>query len=156
MERRDARLEIRREPVQVLIDQFQCFSEAGRKSVFELGREYARLGREAALKAIGRIAEEGRRMAAIERKENVIPQLARERTTRDAAFNIAFIPTSRPEIQVTGGTMDMKYIPGSLQMDWEIHTTAEFDATLHKVEIYMRQWPELHIEVVGKNVDRQV
>jgi hypothetical protein len=156
MERRDPRLEIRREPVQVLIDQSRCFAEAGRKSIHELGREYARLGREAALEAIGRIAEEGGRMVAIERKENVIPQLSRERTNRDAAFNIAFIPSSRPEIQVTGGNLDMEYIPGSIQMDWEIHTRAEFDATLHRVDIYMRQWPELHIEVVGKNLDRQV
>ncbi|MGI6707485.1 MAG: DUF6470 family protein [Clostridia bacterium] len=156
MKRRDGRLEIRREPVQVLIDQSRCFAEAGRKPISEMGKEYARLGREAALEAIGRIAEEGRRLMAIEKKENVISQIARERMTRDASFNIAFIPSSRPEIRMMGGTLDIEYIPGFIQMDWEIHTTAEFDATLHKVDIYMRQWPELHIEVVGKNLNRQV
>lgn len=139
----------------VQIDQSACFAEAGLKGSQELSREYAEMGRQAALEAIGRIVEEGNTMARTPWSvslRTILANLVQERHPLFVDFNVKFIPQSRPDIEWT---------PGYLNIDWSLGG-AEIGYTpskpLHqytpgKAEVYIRQRNELKIEYI---VDEKV
>lgn len=143
---------IDRELPKVLIDQSQPFSEAGRKSWAEFAAEYAQLGRQQALESIGRIVEDGNRMAQIQnRMPDAIPEIALKNSTpKQHEFDFALMPTSRPKIEVTG----------YLNIDWQLggveysYTPRKPVADYHpgKAEIYMKQYPKTEIRYIDNRV----
>jgi hypothetical protein len=146
----DLGLEI--EKPRVIIDQSQCFSEAGLKGIFELTEENAQLAQQAALEAIGNYATEGTRLAQIETRVNVIAEIGAEKLLPEPAeINIKFIPQSRPKIDVVGG---VKFNPQMGKVDINIQANRpKIDVKNGSVEIFMLQKPEFHFEFVGNNLD---
>lgn len=136
----------------VIIDQHQCFAEAGLKSVFELTREYAQMGRQKVLEAIANMNQEGDRLSDI--RENMppaIPEIAKSKIGgEEKQFNIDTIPKSRPKIDVEG----------YLNISWEIGGTninyisqkPIINIEKNKVEIYLRQRPKLDIRYIDERV----
>lgn len=110
IEHQDARMFVEREFTVVEIDQSACFAEAGLKNALELSRENAELGRQAVLEGTARRAEEGDMLANIEAGFSAIAEIAAQNMDTAKDFNIAFIPQSRPVINVTG----------SFRINWEM------------------------------------
>lgn len=142
-------LKIDQEFPQVRIDQSRCFAEAGLKKPLELTAEFAARGREKALEAIGRISEEGDRLADFH-LGNPIPDIAIENAYPEYDFNYTAIPQSRPQIDFTG----------HFHMDWQIKKPeinyiprkAITQYTPGKANIHMAQWPEINIKYIDKKV----
>jgi hypothetical protein len=98
----NAKLEIQRDPPRVLIDQYQCFAEAGLKNNYDLLKDVSMRAYQHIMEHIGQIAEDGRRLAAIEKGGNPIAEIAARDAFPVHEFGIGFIPQSRPRIDVTG------------------------------------------------------
>lgn len=140
----------------VHIDQTQCFAESGLKPVLQLAREFYQEGLKAALEATGRIAEEGTRLLRIEDGGNPIADIAYERAYREYQFNMVQMPKSRPKIEWDMGYLNINWKINPAKIEWETYTTASFDVIPHKVDIYMKEWPDIEIRYVGNNMDQKV
>ncbi|MDP9750553.1 MULTISPECIES: DUF6470 family protein [Thermoanaerobacter] len=149
-----AKMEIDRKLPQVHIDQYQCFYEAGLKSIFDLVYDEAQRSKQIALEAIGKIAEDGDILASIENHQDAIVKLSEEALIQDIDFNVDLIPKSRPKI----------WFEGYLKINWELGGV-KIKAIPHKpqisvipahVNIYMRQYPSIKIQYVGNNLDRRI
>lgn len=156
IEQRPPELTIDRKPPKVYIDQTQCFAESGLKPALQLASDFYREGLQAVLEGIGRIAREGTRLVQIEKGGNPIAEIAYEKSQRNYEFNMVQMPKSRPEIQWDPGHLNIEWKPNPPKIEWETHTTAQISATRHRVDIYMRQWPDIKIEYVGNNVDNRI
>ena len=143
---------IRSEKPKVIIDQYQCFAESGLKNVMDLTREAAQLGRQAAMQAIARIAEDGNRLAQVENKmPDAIPELAEKNAwAPERVYDIATMPMSRPKIDVVG----------SIDIQWEMgkvnHTYTPRKPVVNyipgKVDIYLKQKPSIEIRYIDEKV----
>jgi len=159
IEKQNARLELHQEHAKVsistekpriLIDQYQCFAEAGRMNNSDLAKETSQKAYNQVMKFIGETARDGYTLAAIERGGNPIADIAVRKAYPQKEFNIAFIPRSRPEIEVVGSVNTSwdkngegvnnvvrgNYIPGY----------ANSDFTPAKVNIYVKQYPSIDIK----------
>ncbi len=150
------RINISTEKPRVLIDQSQCFAEAGLKSSRELSREAAQRGYQQVMKFIGQTASDGYALAEIEKGGNPITSIAVRRAYPQRQFGLDFIPKSRPKIEVTGSVntkwdrsgegvhngVEGSYSPGYVRLD--------FEPT--KFKIYVKQYPSVDINYES-NVD---
>lgn len=152
-----ADLKITTEHGKIYIDQSQCFSEVGLKTALELAHDFYDESLMVGLDAIGEMSEQGDRLMRIEEGKDAIADIAVEAMHRDEMeLNIDIAPKSRPNIHVKEGRVDIDVIPMSAEIDWQVHTKANINATRHKVDIYMDIWPDIKFEYVGKNVDREI
>lgn len=145
-----AKMVIDRKPGILEIDQEQARYEVNLKTPSAFSEDYAEYGRNEALQAIAEIAEKGNRMASIKNKGDAIVEMATEKTLKPPPdYNIAFIPSY--------GSVKIDYSPTELQINWNIGGT-EINIIpknpIHnyqpgKTEVYMSEWPELQIDVLG-------
>ncbi|NLC45123.1 MAG: hypothetical protein GX783_12690 [Clostridiales bacterium] len=151
MSQQHVKVEISRELPRVLIDQYQCFAEAGLKNNMDLLKEAAYLARQQAMEYIGKVASDGDVLAAIENGGNPIAYFAERDAYPEKEFNMVTMPTSRPRFEVVG---DVRYNvrPGGVQYDFE-RGNVEIEATPPELNIYLRQKPFVKFEFVGKNMD---
>jgi len=156
IEQRPPEVIIDRKLPKVYIDQTQCFAESGLKPVLQLAREFYQNGLKAALEATGRIAEEGTRLVRIEDGGNPIADIAYEKGYREYQLTMVQMPKSRPKIEWDPGYVNIHWKLNPARIEWEVHTMAEIDVIPHKVDIYMRQWPDIEIRYVGENVDQRI
>jgi len=142
-----ASLNIDREIPRVIIDQYQCFAEAGLKNLEDFTKEYAELGRQGVLEGIGRRATEGNMMAEFE-KGNPISKIAEQNAFPIYDYNINFIPKSRPKIEVKGylnidvelGKVIVNYKPNKPEIKYK-HGNIEF---------YLRQKGNIKIRYIDE------
>ncbi|MGO0121826.1 DUF6470 family protein [Desulfothermobacter acidiphilus] len=80
----------------VSIDQSQCWRELGLLSPWDIGTEGAKEGKKAALEAIGRWAEEGDYLAAIEKGNSVADLVAKIPELPELILDL--LPHTRPKI----------------------------------------------------------
>jgi hypothetical protein len=143
-----AELYIEKELPKVIIDQYQCFAEAGLKKPIDLAKDNSQWSYECFLEGIAMYNEEGNMMAKIENGANPLPSIGENRAFPRYDFNIDFIPKSRPKIDVTG----------YLKIDWNIKKPIinyevrkpTIDFQRGKVEIFMRQWPSIEINYIDE------
>lgn len=150
LHQKHAKVNITTEKPLVTIDQYECFAEAGLKGNYDLSREAAQLGYQRVMDFIGESVSEGYALAAIERGGNPIASIAAGRAYPEKNFALAFIPQSRPKIDVTG----------SMKIQWDrngegAHNGVEGNyvqghANIHfepaKINIYVKQYPSINIE----------
>lgn len=149
---RDPQLFIQQEDPVVLIDQRQCFSEAGLKSTREITQKYAAKGKQAALRAAAEISREGRQMANIQNGV-VIGRLAKQKSRpKERQFNFDMIPKSRPKIDVRRGETRFNFQKGEVAVDAP-DRPVRIDYNPGDVKIYLRQKDYIRIDYVGKQVD---
>lgn len=149
------RVEIDSEPIQVQIDQYQCFAEAGLKNFLDLTKEGAQIAKNKAMQGIERIVSQGNALAAIHQGGNPIADQAEENAFHldDAEFNFDLIPKSRPKIDFIGGEVDIKVIEGKVNPKVKVNKPI-VDYTRGKVEIYLKQKNSINIEYVGKKFNQ--
>ncbi|MGB9679521.1 MAG: DUF6470 family protein [Thermoanaerobacteraceae bacterium] len=153
IEQIQAKMEIDQKLPQVHIDQYQCFYEAGLKSIFDLIHDEAARSRQLGLEAIGEKVEEGHILSSIQNHENAIAELAKKARIKQASFNVDLIPKSRPQI----------WFEGYLNINWQLGKAKinitpqkpEISATPSNINIYMLKYPSLDIEIAGNKFDKK-
>jgi len=145
-----AKVNITTEKPKVLIDQYECFAEAGLKNNFDFAKEAAQLGYQRVMSFIGETAQDGDLLAAIEKGGNPIADIAAREAFPQKYFGLAFIPESRPKIDVTGSVdiqwdrnwegvntgVEGKFHPGYVNINYEPS----------KISIYVKQYPSVDIK----------
>lgn len=150
LEHRDVRMFVEREPTVVQIDQSACFAEAGLKNALELSRENAEMGRMAVLEGIARRADEGNMLAGIETGVSAIAEIAAQNLDTAKDFTIAFIPQSRPTINITG-SFYLRWEIGGVDANYQPRYP-EIEYTPGNVGIYLRQQGDIEIHYVDEKV----
>ncbi len=108
LKQKQPKMNIETEPLVVMIDQYQCFAEAGLKNISDFAREQGQKGLQSVTAYTGKIASDGDAMARIGYRANIMINIAKNSAIKKRDFNVDFIPKSRPKITVTGGTVDLK------------------------------------------------
>jgi len=103
------KLDIHTELPRVVIDQYECFATSGLMGPVNLTREAAQRAMQQALAYTSKVAADGDAMAAIENKQNPLPEIAWRDGYTLHEFEIDYIPKARPKITVVGG--DIKITP---------------------------------------------
>ncbi len=147
-----AKMEIDREAPKVIIDQYQCFAEAGLKNIEDLMKEHVQLSKQATMKAIARIAADGNRLAEVQNDmPSAIPELAEKNSwTEQKQFGFDLIPKSRPKIDVTGH-LNIHWNLNGAKIDYRPQKPI-VDIQKNKVNIYMKQWPSIDIRYVDERL----
>lgn len=148
----EPKLDIHTEHVQVQIDQQQCFNESGLKDFATLTRDNAMEASQAAFQGIARRVSEGNMLADVKNGGNVIAEIAFNNSFTNHVFDIGTMPRSRPKIDFVGGTVDIRVVEGSVDIEARAYKPV-IDVQVGDVEIYMRQNPEIEFEYVGKELD---
>jgi hypothetical protein len=157
LHQKHAKVNIETELPKVLIDQYECFASAGLKNNYDLISEIAQRAKQNAIDFIGKTAEDGRLLAAIEKGGNPIAQIAKRDAYPEHEFILDFIPKARPKIEVTGDIkmdpernsegvnngVEINYVPGSLNIDF----------TPAKINFNVLQYPSISIKYLGNNID---
>ncbi len=165
IETRNARLEFKQkhakvnittEKPKVLIDQYECFAEAGLKGNYDFTKEATQRAYQQVMEFIGKTASDGNTLAAIENGGNPMKAIAVRDAYPKYEFGLGFIPKSRPKIEVTGSVnidwernwegvnngVDGTYTPGSVNIDFEPA----------KINMYVKQYPSVDIRYEN-NID---
>ena len=145
------KMKIEKEDSKVQIDQSVCFSEANLKSIFELIKHSAQMGKQKSMEAIGRISSEGDAMMKIENGGNIIANMARRNSINEKNFDITFIPKSRPTITVTEPTLNIDFQGGKTNIDVNVNKV-DIKYNPGKVDAYLRQKNSINIEYVNEEV----
>lgn len=142
-----------RELPRVLIDQSACFQECGLKPPSVVAAEAAQLARQKALEYMAIMAAEGDRLGQIENAgEDAIGELSLESMERENSteWNIAFIPQSRPQYEVTGHLkIDWQVLEGGIKYQQQ---HPQFKFRPWTTEIYLRQHGEIKIRYLDERV----
>lgn len=136
------------------IDQTRAWDALGRTNILVVMDRIYSQARDIALEAIGRIAEDGDRMAAIHTKEDVIPALAERVRVSFPEMQYAGEPSydnvdityekRKPEIQAERGGVEINTHPNPPEIQYH----------RGKLEIYMRQYP--NVEIIPPMIDTRV
>jgi hypothetical protein len=161
MESRAARLEVHQEHAAVIIEtqkpvleisQYQARAQLGYKSTGDVVLELSQLGKQKAMEYIANKVEEGNRLKAIEKGGNAIREIAIDKAWPEKQRQGGYTPIVGPEFHATPGDVmvttpqvenpvhigyEAEFIPGELDIQY----------MPAKVEIYMRQYPEINIDV---------
>ena len=123
---RDRRgLQIRSQPIRVNIDTFEARS------------------------SIAVLAQEGRMMMEAKIDQDVIPQLAQQKTVdQPAQLGIQFLPEVGPDISWTGGEMSIRYEMDKLNFDWRMNQM-QFTFVPGDIEFKVTQQPDVVIKYIG-------
>lgn len=150
------KVQIKTTDPKIKIDQKQCFAEAGIKSPIECSRENSQIARSAAMQGIARRADEGNQLADIHLGgDPIVEQAAASGDIFLREFVFGFIPKSRPKIDVVEGKVDVKYIPGKVNLNVKVNKPI-LNVNHGKVDIYMKQWPDIKIEYFGESLDTKL
>ncbi len=143
---REAKIGIKTEQAQIQIDstmpkvnidQSQCFSESGLKSMAELTADYASKGIGKMYQGVARIVAQGNQLAQI--GSNPIPEQAKYNAYGqfEHSFGIVTMPRSRPDVILIKGQLDIG-VTGDVNLNYQPGAMdAQYNAG--KVEVYLAQ-----------------
>lgn len=161
MESRSARLEMHQEHAAISIktqkpvleiSQYESMAQMGYKKTGDVALELAQLGKQKAMEYIANKTAEGNRLKSIENGGNPIREIAIEKAWPQKQRQGGYTPIVGPEFHATPGEVfitpppvnnpthigyEADFIPGELNIQYNPA----------KLEIYMRQYPEINIDV---------
>ena len=146
---RDRRgLQIRSQPIRVTIDTFEARSSIVPTPAQSI-QQGAAQGQRAAYEATAVLAQEGRMMMEAKIDQDVIPQLAQQKTVdQPAQLGIQFLPEVGPDISWTGGEMSIRYEMDKLNFDWRMNQM-QFTFVPGDIEFKVTQQPDVVIKYIG-------
>ena len=146
---RDRRgLQIRSQPIRVNIDTFEARSSIV-PTTAQSTQQGAAQGQRAAYEATAVLAQEGRMMMEAKIDQDVIPQLAQQKTVdQPAQLGIQFLPEVGPDISWTGGEMSIRYEMDKLNFDWRMNQM-QFTFVPGDIEFKVTQQPDVVIKYIG-------
>lgn len=146
---RDRRgLQISSQPIRVNIDTFEARSSIVPTTAQSI-QQGAAQGQRAAYEATAVLAQEGRMMMEAKIDQDVIPQLAQQKTVdQPAQLGIQFLPEVGPDISWTGGEMSIRYEMDKLNFDWRMNQM-QFTFVPGDIEFKVTQQPDVVIKYIG-------
>ena len=146
---RDRRgLQIRSQPIRVNIDTFEARSSIVPTTAQSI-QQGAAQGQRAAYEATAVLAQEGRMMMEAKIDQDVIPQLAQQKTVdQPAQLGIQFLPEVGPDISWTGGGKSIRYEMDKLNFDWRLNQM-QFTFVPGDIEFKVTQQPDVVIKYIG-------
>ena len=146
---RDRRgLQIRSQPIRVNIDTFEARSSIVPTTSQSI-QQGAAQGQRAAYEATAVLAQEGRMMMEAKIDQDVIHQLAQQKTVdQPAQLGIQFLPEVGPDISWTGGEMSIRYEMDKLNFDWRMNQM-QFTFVPGDIEFKVTQQPDVVIKYIG-------
>ena len=146
---RDRRgLQIRSQPIRGNIDTFEARSSIVPTTAQSI-QQGAAQGQRAAYEATAVLAQEGRMMMEAKIDQDVIPQLAQQKTVdQPAQLGIQFLPEVGPDISWTGGEMSIRYEMDKLNFDWRMNQM-QFTFVPGDIEFKVTQQPDVVIKYIG-------
>lgn len=151
-----ASLDIKQAKGTLSIDTSEAKANIDLRGPLRRTRDNAEYGYQKAMEAIAQIAQEGDRLAAIERGGNPIADIAFEESV--IYHNTEIIAAG----STVGDGIEIRYDLQPAKIDVEVHGK-QIDPVIHKpihnytpgkVEGYIRQWNSLQIDFVGLHVDK--
>ena len=143
-----ATLNIQSTPAKLTIDQTKAWEEMNLKHVFVLNREAAQKGKQAAVQATARIAQEGDELMKIEQKGSPIASQAKRNSEGpEPQFNIGWVPSpGSVKVYVSQGDVKIRFRAKPVKHDTQAQKVIH-DYQPGKVTTAMQQRPSLTIEV---------
>jgi hypothetical protein len=166
IEQPQAELNIRQEPavlsiqqarVELHLDASQARSNIGLMTPMQFSDSNAAYGKSQWLEAVGEMSQEGDVLMRIETRSNAVAELA---VDKGVLLKNGYVPPAASfdegvEVRIESKPAVIHVERRGMRMDPVIHLPVH-KYTPGKVEGYLRQWPKLHIEVVGLHVDRSM
>lgn len=146
-------LDIRTTRSQLKIDSTQARRDLGLLGPLESLEKYSRDGKQAALKRVSKVVQEGRQMmlsAGKGQRGAVFQQIAKQNhgPKRAGPYNIKFIPSiGSVKIDFTPGTVDVNVTPQKPRIDAKVNKPIH-DYTPGKVTHDVIQRPSIEIDVI--------
>jgi len=141
-------LSIKSRPIKLNIDSFEARNSITPTAMRKV-EEAAVNGTQAALAATATIARDGNMMVNIHLKDDVIAQLAAERTAPVLPdFNIRYLPDQPINMDWVPGALSIEYEMDKLNFDWQT-MKGEFQFTPANIELTIAEYPRVVIEYVG-------
>ncbi len=141
-------LNIRSQPIKVNLDTFEARNSVSPTTATVI-QQQAQAGVEGAYQATGVLARAGRMMMEAKINQDVIPQLAKQKTLgQPANLNINFLPSTGPDISWDGGEISIQYQMDKLNFDWRMEQMS-FTFVPGDIEFTMTQRPDVIIKYVG-------
>jgi hypothetical protein len=156
-----AKLNVRTETPQVIIDQHDAFASAGLMTNSGIIEEAAQLGKQQVLNYIGKTAEDGDRLAAIEKGGNPIADIAERDAFPEHEFGYDTIPKERPKIDIKGNLSFNPEPINDFGMRNGVRFTViagglRFSHTSAAIKIYIMQHPSIQMSYKGTKIDSYV
>ena len=141
-------LSIKSRPIKLNIDSFEARNSISPTSMRKV-EESAKLGNQTALNATATIAREGNMMVNIHLREDVIAQIAAEKTAPVMPdFNIRFVPEFPVNMDWIPSELSIEYEMDKLNFDWQTMRD-QFQFTPGTIELTIDEYPRVVIEYVG-------
>jgi hypothetical protein len=157
---RQAQIKLQNKHSKLLIDQYESFASAGLKNNADITAEAAQKGYQKFIAYVGKTAEDGDMLAAIEDGGNPIAYISKRDSSKTHVFGLDFIPKVGPkfDIKVTENNNPMlnaagyhngvegQYIPGNIKENF----------IPGQVDIYLRQNTSIKMKYIPNTIDYQV
>jgi hypothetical protein len=156
-----AKLNVRTETPQVIIDQHDAFASAGLMTNPGIIEDAAQRGKQQALDYIGKTAEDGDRLAAIEKGGNPIADIAERDAFPEHEFGYDIIPKQRPKIDVKGNLSFNPEPINDFGMRNGVRFTViqggvRFSYTPATIKVYLAQHPSIQMSYEGTKIDSYI
>lgn len=145
-------LNIQRTPAQIKIDSYEARASAGQKSAARLSQEFAGEGRSAGYEATRTYAEDGNYLMDSKGSKSAIADLTTSKMIRMPQTVMTFMPSVRPEISATPGSLSFDPTMDKLTFDWNINHKPQLEYVPGSIEFSVAQYPEVIIEYVGSPI----
>ncbi len=150
IQRHAPKLEMHTEHVRVLIDQTECFNEAGIKTMSAFMDDNVSYAKTQAMRGLGRMVDQGNQLADIGNGgSNPIPDQAAYNAFNlfNKETNMVTIPRSRPKFTIVGGKVHMNFKRGWIE-NKTIPVKPSIEYQRSKIEIYLEKRPSLEISQI--------
>lgn len=156
LRQKHAKVNIETELPKVHIDQYEAFASAGLKNYYDLTKSEIEWAKQGVLEYIGKIAEDGNTLAAIENGGNPIAEIAEREFNTMNEFNIDFIPKVGPEISLVEGKVNIDPERNSEGVNNGVEGTyspAKFNINYSpaQVKIFLSQYASIKFEYRSEN-----
>ncbi len=148
------KVEIRHKDAKVLIDQSSAWAAYGKIPPVEESKNVSEQYKQIGIEAIGKIAEDGDQLAAIQNKQDPIPELAKEDLFKLPEINYLGEASSlNVRYDVIPGSLDMKWHGGKTQINVSIAKPI-ITYTHGKLDIYLLQ--KDYLKISFSKVDKMI
>ncbi|MDD4602151.1 MAG: DUF6470 family protein, partial [Negativicutes bacterium] len=123
----------------------------GIKNLQDMARDNAEAGKQTVLETIGRIAQEGDRMARIESKEKVFANMAAEANIEEP-LEVIWATIQAPSIRYNIAPAQIDYIPGKLDIDLR-RGTVDVQLDRGTVDVHIAQYQSIRFWATENKYD---
>lgn len=150
LETTPATVEIRQPQGELTIDSYPCRYSIGQRNVSDLAQDIATRGKQTAMGAIARIAQEGDQLARIQIKSNAIADIAASSTVSEVP-DITYAYIALPDIHYQANPVQLNPKDGKVDLNLQ-RGTVQGNYQRGRVDIQVSQYPSIEISTVDVKV----